>query len=69
MCHALVVYQCMTHRFLGFKIAVFDEGQVNETKLAEIRGGVGPNWIWVGMTRRTAKSLSAKWKLVMQTAS
>lgn len=32
-------YQCVTHQFLGFKVLVFDEGQVDEQKLVAANNG------------------------------
>lgn len=37
----MVYYQCVTHQYLGFKVLVFDEGEVDEKKLREASGG-GP---------------------------
>lgn len=37
----VVFYQCVTHRFLGFRIVVFDQGAVDLDKLKEESGG-GP---------------------------
>lgn len=35
----LLYYQCITHPFLGFKLVVFDEGEVDQARLERENGG------------------------------
>ncbi len=55
----VVYYQCVTHRDLGFKLVVFDEGKVDENRLKAESGG-GPQTCATTSSPRRSPSRGAR---------